>query len=481
MWKGLHAGWVCGVLAMGSSALAQEAPRPAVTWEIEDAIEQALAHNRDLVKGALDLQAYRLAEEEARESTRGIRIVPEGAGSISSDQSEGRAGLRAEKTGAYGTRISAGAAVRQLQVDGGFLQRRGEVRVEISQPLFRRFGPLMQNEPIVSASESLMAARRIWERERSALVVHVVELFEGLIQLRRQIESDEAFAARMEKLWLLADAREQQGKASRTEVLRMDLQRGQAASRLETERSQLGILFQEFANLLGLPLETVFHLIPPPMLDLDVTDAARALEVALAERPDYAQALQDIETGERHLKMARRSLLPDLRLYARQTTFSEGGDWSDAGRFNDEDWLVGLAADMNLNLRGARLEVARSGVEADAQRQVAEIVRYRLAVEVNSALSEYHRTRAELVLSTRNQELAGQRAELARALFEAGRATANSVSDAEADSVRTQLQELTARLKASVAAYRLLHVLGTLLPTSPELLRNEKEKNPNEE
>jgi len=473
MWKQVHSGWLGGVLVMASLATAQTSTPPVVAWALEDAIEEALLHNRDLVKGALDLQSYRMAEEEARQSTRGIIVMPEGAGRSGSDYSEARLGLRAEKTGSYGTRVSVAAAIRQIEIDGVPNQRRGEVRVEISQPLFRRFGPLVQNEPIVSANENWKAARRAWERDRSSLVVHVVELYEGLIQLRQQIDSDEEFAVRMEKLWMLADAREQQGRATRTEVMRMDLQRGRAAARLEVERAQLSILYQEFANRVGRSLDTIFQLTPPDLLNLDVDDPDTALVVALNERPDYAQALYDIKTGERRLKISRRSLLPDLRLFGSQTTYGEGEEWSDAGRFDDDDWFVGLAADMNLNLRGARLEVARSGVDVEALRQTAEIVRYRLAVEVNSALSVYHRSRSELELAIRNHELAASRAELSRALFEAARATADSVSDAEADAITSQLQELKARQTASVSAYKLLDTLGTLVPTPQELLWNE--------
>ena len=302
----------------------------------------------------------------------------------------------------------------------------------------------------------------------------MAELYESLILLRHQIDNDEAFAGRMEKLWLLADAREQQGKATRTEVLRMDLQRGEAASRLEIERSQLDIQFKEFANLLGMPLDSAFRLTPPALLDLDVADSARALAVALAERPDYAQALHDIETGDRRLQISRRNLLPDMRIAARQTTFGEGEAWTDAGRLDQNDWFVGLTADMNVNLRGARLEVARSGVDAESSRQVAEIVRNRLAVEVNAGLATYARSRAGLQLAARNRELAANRAELARTLFEIGRASADLVSDAEADLVRAELGEPAARREASVAAYRLLHVLGTLVPAPRELLRLEK-------
>jgi outer membrane protein TolC len=468
-------GWCFAVVLVEATlALGQTSTSNAAPLALEEAIEQALEHNRDLVKGALDLRGYRFAEQQARETARGIQIVPDGSAGVGPDGGDWSAGLRAEATGSLGTRFAVSTAARQIEVEGEPDLRREEVRVEMSQPLFRRFGPLVRNEPIVSANENLLAARRAWERDRSSLVVRVVELYEGLIYLRHQIESDEAFAARMEKLWMLAGAREQRGKSSRTEVMRMDLQRGEAASRLEAERAELSIQFQEFANLLGLPPDAMFRLTPPALLNLEVEEADQALAVALSERPDYAQALHDIETGDRRLRLARRNLLPDMKLSAHQTTFGEGADWSDAERLDQNDWFVGLTADMNLNLRGAHLEVARAGVDAEARRQVAEIVRNRLAVEVNSGLATYRRARAELQLAERNRELAANRAELARALFEAGRAGADSVSDAEADLIRAELSELASRRDASLSAYRLLHVLGTLVPAPREVLRSEK-------
>ena len=473
----------CGLaaaLAWAGLARAQAEEVAVAPVTLEEAIEQALAHNRELVRGALDLRGYGLAGERARETARGIQIVPEGSAGTGSDRDSWSAGLGAEATGSYGTRVAVGGAARQVEVEGAATQRRGEVRVEVEQPLFRNFGPLVQDEPIVAASETLKAARRVWERDRSALVVSVVETYEGLIYLRHQIERDEAFSARMERSYALALARERQGKATRTEVLRMELQRGEASLRLDAERAQLDVQFQEFADLLGLPLDSAFRLTPPALLDLDVAGADRALAVAMDERPDYAQALQDIETGDRQLRLARRNLLPDLRLSARQTTYGEGEDWSAGGRLDQDDWFVGLTADMNLNLRGARLDVARAGVDAEGARQVAEIVRNRLAVEVNAGLSAYCRTRSGLGLAARNRELAERRAELARALFEAGRASADTVSDAESDQIGAELGELAARRDASVAAYRLLHILGTLVPAPRELLREENKRESHE-
>ena len=462
-----------GMAVLCGAVVAAAVPPAPTPLSLDEAIEQALMHNRDLAKGALDVRGYRLAQQEARESVRGFRVVPEGAAGMGPDGEDWRSGLRAEATGPAGTRVALAAAVRSVEVDEADEMRRGEVRVEISQPLFREFGSLVRNEPAVAADETLRAARRAWERDRSALVLRVVELYEGLIYRRRQIERDEELAGRLERLWALADAREQQGRATRTEVMRLDFQRGEADARLETGRARLEIEFQEFANLLGLPLDSAFRLAPPPLLDLDLTDPGRALAVALAERPDYAQALQEIETGDRQLRLARRRLLPDLRLSARQTAYGEGAEWSDAGRLDQEDWFVGLVADVDLNRRGSRLAVARGETDAEGRRQAAEIVRHRLALEVNSAQTGYRRARAELDLARRNRQLAAGRAELARALFEAGRGSADSVSDAESDLSGAELAELAARREASVSAYRLLHVLGTLVPAPRDLLAAE--------
>ena len=472
MWRlfhGLHCR-MAGLFVAAMVPLAHGADSMSLT--LEDAIEKALVHNRDLVRGALELQGRQLDEKRAVENARGLAWVPEGTMGSGPEGEDWRAGMRAEATGRLGTKIEVGAAARQLEsVD----LRRGEVRAEVTQPLFRNFGSLVHNEPIVVAGEALQAARRAWERDRSALALQVAETYEELIYLGLQIQSDEALAARLEKTWELANAREQQGRAARTDVMRLDFQRGEAAARLEVVRSRIEIQYQKFADLLGLPLDHAFQLVPPPLLDLELPEDEHALAVAMAERPDYAQALQDVETASRRLLLARRNLLPDLRLTARQTVYGEGADWSDAGRLDQSDWFVGLIADANLNMRGARMDSQRAEIDVEGERQIAEIVRHRLALEVNAAMADYRRSRSEMALEERNRTLAANRMELARALFDAGRAHASSVSDAEADLVGAELAERASRREASVAAYRLLHVLGTLVPASRDLVMHNKE------
>ena len=78
MRKGFHGGWLACALGAALLAPAQPPETAETALSLEDAIGQALDHNRQLVKGALDLQGYRLAEDRARETARGIQVVPEG-------------------------------------------------------------------------------------------------------------------------------------------------------------------------------------------------------------------------------------------------------------------------------------------------------------------------------------------------------------------------------------------------------------------
>ena len=477
MWNGIQrAARIVAGLAAALAAVPTACGAGEVEITLDEAIERALEHNLELAQGAIGVAGAELDAERARETVRGFKVVPEGEAGIGGERAGSRAGIRAEATAPMGTKITAGGGVRHSEADGAADLRRSELRVEISQPLFRNFGALARNEPATAAGETWMAARRAWERDRSALALRVAEQYEGLIFLLHQIEGDEAFAGRMERLWALADARERQGKTTRTEVLRMDLQRGEAAVRLEGNQSRLEVQFREFADLLGMPQETAIRLTPPPLLDLALEGTDRAVEVALAERPDYAQALHDVETADRKLLLARRALLPDLRLVAGRTTYGEGEDWKDAGRLDQNDWFVGLGANVDLNMRGTMIGADRAALDAGGRRGVAEIVRRRLALEVAAAASSYRRSRAELRLAGQNRELAERRAELSRALFEAGRAGADTVSDAEADLAGAELAERSVRREASVAAYRMLHALGTLTPAPRELLRGGAEK-----
>lgn len=430
--------------------------------DIESAIRFAVERNRDLVRAALGVQKGGLGVQAAK-SDFGVSVVPDGAVGSSTGEGEWQYGLLAQKKFTAGTEFAVRGNVRKTAVADAPDFQRGLIRVELNQPLFRNFGRLIHGEGVASANDSLRTEQRSWEQQKADLVVQVVTLFETILQFEARITSDEALFQRMEKLYALTKAREKQGRTTRVDSLRVELQRGEALARLENNRERLFSARREFAELIGFDLEREFDLEPPPLLEVALPSPEEAVGLALGNRLDYAQALQDRSASLRATRIARRGLYPDLNLTARHDSIGQGTDSSEATDFNDEDWFVGVTANTDLNQTRARTTLQQARLDAESADQAVEIRRLSIAREVQQALSQYRRTHGELKIAERNYELAGKRAELARSLFRLGKTDNFSVTDAENALVQAEGGLLESRAAASISGYELLRSMGTLV------------------
>lgn len=457
----------------GAAASVDVAPENVWGVDVGEAIALALEGNRGLLVESVGVERGEVAARRAWEGVGGWEVSPVG-GVDGGDGIERReAGVEAEWTGAWGTKVSGSVKAREWDfkdsaADGG-IRRRGEVRVGIEQPLLRGFGKLVREEPGVAADESWRASRRALERRRSALAVQVAECWEGARYLARQVEADEAQAVRLERLCALADVRERRGTAGRTEVLRMEWQLGEARQRVENGRAGLDVKLRELADLMGLDRGASVELAESPLIDVAVSDEDAAIAVAWRERLEVAQAEEDIAAARRGVKVARRGLLPDVAVSAEKVWWGEGAEWSDATSGGEGEWVVGLEGRMPLRRAEAKLDVADRELEVKAAEGRLELAKDGVALDVRTALAEWRRSRAALGLARENRARAEERGELARALFEAGRGTADAVSDAEADVATGLLGEAGAERDVSVAGYRLLHALGRLVDVSEDL------------
>lgn len=450
-----------------AAAAAIAGAQPTQRLDLPAAINQALAHNRTLARSALNLEGTALNIPGAR-AEFGFSLRPDAGVGSSYAEDTYQYGLVAGKKFLPGTTAELGGRVVHAEDDDGERSRRSSMRVDVRQPLFRNFGALVHGENLIRAQQQYRSARRDYEERKADLVVSVVEAFETLIRLERQIQSDEASFQRMDKLYRLTRARERQGRATRVDTLRVELQRGQALSRLANSRERLSFTQRDFAELLGAPPDTVFALEPPPLLAVEVPDSEEALRIALSNRLDYAQAMQDYEDQARGVKIARRGLLPDVNLNAR---YERVGDsrFDDNPDFEENLWIVGLAGNTDFNQGSERARLGQAVVGREAALETIRIRELSIAREVQQQSSTYRRTLADLQIAERNFKLAESRARLARRLFELGRGDNFSVTDAEEALTQAQDQVLLTRADASVSGYRLLRVMGTLLDHPADL------------
>lgn len=443
--------------------------------DIQTAINTALAHNRDLAQRARAMRGAALSLAAAR-AEFGLGLQPDGGIERTQDEERYRYGVALTKKFMSGAEVRAGPQMEWVDA-GDQPDRRTRWRVDLRQPLFRNFGPLVQGESVVQAQQQVKSARRDFERRKAELILEVVDLFETLIRLERQIAAEEASLQRLDKLLRLTRARERQGRATRVDTLRVELRHGEARSRLEENRERLSSQRRDFAELLGQPPDRVFALVPPPLLELTLPTQEEAARLALENRLDYAQALQDYEDARRGERIAQRGLWPDLSLLARYERVDSRAERSIAEP--DEDrWFLGLSGDTDLNQARERAQLGQARLSRESAAETIRIRELSILREVQQQTSAYRRALQEMAIATRNHQLAAQRARLARRLYELGRGDNFSVTDAEDALAESEDRRLRARADASLAGYRFLNTVGTLLEAPPDLRAQSVEARP---
>ena len=416
------------------------------------------------MRAALDVDATRFGIDVTQAEFR-LSVRPEASASGSAGDSGYSYGLVTSKKLITGTEVSIRGGVDDIP-DGlnNFGLRQGRrVQVAISQPIFRNFGRLIHGEGLVQANNDLRTAQRQYELQKNDLVISVVATYESLLRLQRQVDSEIDSFKRMQRLHRVTEAHERLGQTTRVDTLRVALLRGEAASRLEIAQERLSATEKDFIELLGFSLDKEFQLEPVPVLAIEIPEIDEAVRIALENRVDYAQALQDREDALRNVQIARRSLLPDVRL-------TVGHEWWDQSvapgstlNLDDNVWFFRVSVGTDLNPAIERANVGNAHLRERSSSELIEIIELSIARLVQQHLLAYRRAVAQLDIAERNFDLATSRAELTRRLFELGRENNFSVTDAETAFVRSEQLLFRAQSESVNSGYRLMRAMGTLV------------------
>lgn len=418
---------------------------------LERAIALALQQNRSLLNQQIALEEARISVTTRMED---LQWQPAGV----------LRGRRSETADS----VEAGLALRRRLTTGGELQLFGGqtwqdpedqtvVRLSASQPLLRNAGPLQSLEPLRRAERLERDARRLLHERMQEVILDVVIGYEGLLRAARQLEAENAAEARLAARVARDRVREATGQLSRLERLRNEALLEETRLRVQNQQDLLNQWADEFANLLGLSPEMRFALQPPPLLALDLPAPEEAEAIALTHRQDLARALDALEEAGRQVRIARRDLLPDLRLTGDLSGNVEGSDLS------REAWFVGLVIEPDFSAGSRRAEVRQSGLRAERLEQQIEEIHRAIQLDVRGSLRNLQRAEASHRIAIRSRQVAERRLTLATRLEALEQGDARSLAEAEEAHATAVRNELTARSEASLAAYRVLRAMGTLL------------------
>lgn len=462
--RSLVNGLVALVLLLGTNQSFAQA-----RLDLPGAINYALSQNRQLVRSALSIDSSGLRGADARTEFQ-PSIRPDLTARVSGGQRSFGYGLRASKKLISGTELSASSRLLSNPDAPGGVLHEGSIRLEIQQPLFRNFGSLIHGEALVQASNALKSAQRRFLLQKADLVVEVVQTYEKILRLKQQVRSDQQSFKRMDALYRVTKEKELLGRTTRIDTLRVGLLRGQALARLEANQERIAATERDFAELLGFSPDTVFELQPTLLLEFELPQPEEAVRIALENRLDYAEVLQDHGDALRGVRIARRRLLPDVKVSAGHEWLGAGPATLDAIRLDENVWFIRITLETDLNLARERIALGQAKITQTSALQTIELVELSIARQVQQHLLAYRRAQAELKIADRNLDLAARRAKLARRLFALGRADNFSVTDAEVAYLQADNRLLSTRTEASISGYRLSRVLGTLVET-PEPLR----------
>jgi outer membrane protein TolC len=453
------------LLALGQSiACARE------SINLSQAINYALTQNKALVRTALDVEGTRFGIDVSEADFR-LSVRPQASINSSAGDSGYSYGMATSKKLITGTELSISGGVDEIpdNLNTLGLRQGRRVQVAISQPIFRNYGRLIHGEGIIQANNDLKTAQRQFELQKNDLVISVVETYESLLRLQRQVDSETESYQRMERLHRLTEAHELIGKTTRVDTLRVALLRGEAASRLEIARERLASTQKDFVELLGFDLDREFELEPVPLLAIEMPEINEAVRIALENRVDYAQALQDREDALRNVQIARRSLLPDVKLTVGHEWWDQSATPGSTLNLDDNVWFFRVSVGTDLNPAIERATVGNAHLRARSSTELIEIIELSIARLVQQHLLAYRRAIEELEIAERNFDLAASRAKLTRRLFTLGRENNFAVTDAETAFIRSENRLFLAQSESVNSGYRLMRALGTLVETPASL------------
>jgi len=268
----------------------------------------------------------------------------------------------------------------------------------------------------------------------------------------------------------LRDARNQfnVGNASKADVLRAETAAASAEYALEQAKNLSDLSEKQLRVAIHVPDGTA--LAPGEDLDAPVVPVqgnVHAFTVeALAARPEIKSADANAESIRKQADIARAGRFPNLSAfgdaiyadpnprYFPQRTATQGPIWFptwDVGAqltWSPNDILINGASAADMDSKAANIEANKN------------VVRDSIDVEVTQTLQAVRLADFGVESSTRELASADEAYRVARELFNNGRGTSTTLTDAETDLTRARLDLLNSKTDARIARIRLDHALG---------------------
>ena len=355
------------------------------------------------------------------------------------------------------------------------------VEFTVTQPLLRNFGLFPNRAPILIAQNNLKQARANFTAEVSTILLQVVGDYWSVVLARENLDVQRKSLDEAEKSYDHDKKALSLGALPPLDIYRSE---SQVASRrvvvIQAEYS-LKQTQDTFRRDIGADLDPNFRALdldltdqPAPAGDLPTVDIATALARALANRPEFEVARQQLASDEFNIRLAHNSLKPDLEL----SGFYSGNGLNSSAAGVD----IGLTGSLGQNFHftyptyGASLSLNLPVRRHSAQANLADalIIRSRdqfqerntnqsISLEVTNAVHALEQAKLSMEAAKISRDLAQETLHADERKYELGAETVFFVLDAQTQLTSAEQSVIQSQVSYQLAVAMLDHATGDLL------------------
>jgi outer membrane protein TolC len=359
---------------------------------------------------------------------------------------------------------------------------------QFTQPLLRGAGVFANTAPLVIARRTLQQSRASFQAQVNDAIFQVVTQYWAVVQARGTLQVEQ------DSLNLAQASYERDKRALELGALPpLDIYRSQsevAARRLQEIQGEYSLKQTEddLRLTIGANQDPAIHALalnltekPEPAGELESIDAEKALQGALAGRPEVEATGDALANDETSIRLAHNGLLPNLSLggfyqstglggneYNLNTgaLVSQGGFGSSFGQltgFGFPGYGMSLTLNLPIRNRGAEANLGSALVSRSRDLYAARLTREEITLQVNNAVRQLEEAKMTLEAGKLSYDLAQKSLAAEQRKYELGAETNFFVLDAQSRLAQANLDLLQTQVNYQIALAAVQHATGSLL------------------
>ncbi|HVV01021.1 MAG TPA: TolC family protein [Verrucomicrobiae bacterium] len=342
-----------------------------------------------------------------------------------------------------------------------------ELGATFTRPLLRNSGFKQEMEELTQAERDLLYALRGFVLFRKNFSVQIASAYYGVLSDRDAARNGYLNLQSSKKSGERTRALAAEGRTTQTDLGRIEQQELSAESAWVTSIRTYQRALDDFKFQLGIPVETKVVLDDAELEQLKIHHphftASEAIRIALAARPDYQNALDEVADSERKVKLAADRLKPQLDFVANAGISGDPGAKGFAvpnpNRYN---YSFGANFDLPLDRKAERNGYRSALISEEHARRSAEQQRDQIELDIRDSWRLLEQARRNYEISEVGVQIAQRRVEEQELLAELGRAKALDEVDAQNALLSSKDQRTAALVSHTIARLQFWANMGIL-------------------